>query len=277
MLFNVLFYLSIITSACFQSINVTEVCGKRPIFNQLYSNPKIQSIYKIINGNISIVGDWAWTVSLTTSGRHFCGGVLINSEYVLSAAHCFLSNNVNPNFKVVLGVHNIKKYEQSVQTRSFAKLFRHEQYNQYTLRNDIALIKLDKPVDFNDYVLPACIDEKDEFLPEGKESWLTGWGDKFYQSGRGTDEKNLGRLNINTISKCKQIWGSNIDVNSQICGGQAGVNAGACQGDSGGPMVQQAENGDWYLSGLVSWGIGCGDGTIFTRVKYFLPWIRSKM
>ena len=66
---------------------------------------------------------------------------------MLSAAHCFLSNNVNPNFKVVLGVHNIKKYEQSVQTRSFAKLFRHEQYNQYTLRNDIALIKLD--VSFN--------------------------------------------------------------------------------------------------------------------------------
>jgi secreted trypsin-like serine protease len=78
-------------------------------------------------------------------------------------------------------------------------------------------------------------------------------------------------------SRCKQIYGSAFDSNSQICGGEANANAGACQGDSGGPMVQQGPNGLWYLQGLVSWGYGCGGGTVFTRVSYFFDWIRLKI
>lgn len=69
--------------------------------------------------------------------------------------------------------------------------------------------------------------------------------------------------------------GFRFDANSQICAGEPGLNSGACQGDSGGPFVRQMEDGRWYVIGLISWGNDCGIGTVFTRVTYFLPWIKN--
>jgi acrosin len=44
---------------------------------------------KIVNGVKALPGDWGWSVSIRNGNSHFCGGVLINEQWVLSAAHCF--------------------------------------------------------------------------------------------------------------------------------------------------------------------------------------------
>lgn len=83
---------------------------------------------------------------------------------------------------------------------------------------------------------------------------------------------------ILTNERCKARYGYMVDTASTICAGEFTVNNGACQGDSGGPFVHQHTDGKWYIVGLTSWGQnGCGFGTIYTRVSYYLDWISEQI
>ena len=69
---------------------------------------------------------------------------------------------------------------------------------------------------------------------------------------------------------------------SQVCAGNIiGGGLDACQGDSGGPLVCDGGKLDSYLlTGVVSWGYDCGKPNypgVYSRVTYFLDWIRSNM
>lgn len=52
------------------------------------------------------------------------------------------------------------------------------------------------------------------------------------------------------------------------------------QGDSGGPLQCAMEDGRWILAGITSFGSGCakpGFPDVYTRLSYYLPWIRAKI
>ena len=70
-----------------------------------------------------------------------------------------------------------------------------------------------------------------------------------------------------------------------ICAGNKLGFKDACQGDSGGPMILRIKN-DYYLVGIISNGIGCGNPLllgvnlyiyvkIYTRVSYYYKWINQ--
>lgn len=55
-------------------------------FSSVCGRPQINS--RIVGGQNALKGSWPWQASLHISGRHRCGGSLINSQWVLSASHC---------------------------------------------------------------------------------------------------------------------------------------------------------------------------------------------
>ena len=83
------------------------------------------------------------------------------------------------NVRVVSGIINVRDVEKNdsnpVQVHRAEKIIMHPEYDMKTVRNDIALIKMARPIKFNDYAVPVC-------LPAAKEDLqniictVSGWG-----------------------------------------------------------------------------------------------------
>ncbi|XP_027767095.1 trypsin I-P1-like [Empidonax traillii] len=123
---------------------------------------------KIVGGYTCAEHSVPYQVSLN-SGYHFCGGSLISSQWVLSAAHCYKSR-----IQVQLGKHNLALTESTQQFINSAKVIRHSGYSSYTLDNDIMLIKLATPAQLNKSVQTVALPTS--CVATGTTCLISGWG-----------------------------------------------------------------------------------------------------
>ncbi|XP_015729276.1 chymotrypsin-like protease CTRL-1 [Coturnix japonica] len=232
--------------------------------------PSVQYNERIINGQNAVSGSWPWQVSLQSrSGSHFCGGSLINENWVVTAAHCEFSPYSHV---VVLGEYNLASQTESVQVKTVSKVITHPNWNSNTLNNDITLLKLSSPAQLNSRVSPVCLAPANLALSTSTECVTTGWGRTSTISNAPATRLQQVSLPLISQSQCQQYWGNRI-TSSMLCAGGAG--ASSCQGDSGGPLVYK--NGNvWTLIGIVSWGsTNCNIRipAVYTRVSHFRSWI----
>ncbi|RMZ99634.1 chymotrypsin-like protease CTRL-1 [Brachionus plicatilis] len=261
----------------FAAINPPE-CGKR--INEIRG----KGLNKIVNGQIADPEDWGWQVYvqyLSFDIQTKCGGSLINSQWVLTAAHCVynLEQNILPNpplYKIYLGLHDETKEEDFTIATEASKIILHPDYDDSKfqtegLQNDIALIKLKESIKFNDQILPVCLPESNSEF-SNKMAWATGWG---RLDGNGASSKFLMEVNIPIYndSYCTKKIAIKYNTKNSICGG--GNNKGTCQGDSGGPLV--VKDGDkWKLAGITSYAaVGCKNETVFAKTSAFIDWIKK--
>uniref|UniRef100_A0A3B4WZR0 trypsin n=1 Tax=Seriola lalandi dorsalis TaxID=1841481 RepID=A0A3B4WZR0_SERLL len=186
-----------------------------------------------------------WQVSLN-NGWHFCGGTLINSRWVVSAAHCY--KGVFTSLR--LGEHHIRYKDGPEQFIAAAAVIRHPEYDRYTINNDIMMIKLAEPAELNEYVQPASLPSR--CAPAGTQCLVSGWGAT--QSPFGC-LKCLHCLDLPVLSQqdCERSYPDRITA-AMFCAGFLEGGKDSCQGDSGGPLVCNGE-----LQGVVSWGWGCAE------------------
>nr|XP_039268384.1 hemicentin-1-like [Styela clava] len=236
---------------------------------------------RIIGGENATAGMWPWQVHifLRTS---LCGGSLINTLWVVSAAHCIASfgDVSKQRLQVRLGVLDTTNFQlPSIQTRRVTRIIQHEKYD--FPKYDIALLRMNKAVVVSDLIKPICLPHG-EIPPTGLKCFATGYGVTVVG---GSAAKYLQQVDLPIVDTkvCKKAYEGEHDIveDIMICAGYTEGGKDACQGDSGGPlMCQRCDSCDWFLAGVTSFGSGCGDAGyygVYTKVEYFEQWIASKI
>ncbi|XP_078808036.1 transmembrane protease serine 9-like isoform X2 [Oryzias latipes] len=233
---------------------------------------------RIVGGQDAPAGFWPWQVSLQKSS-HFCGGSLINNQWVLTAAHCFPSTNPS-GVTVRLGLQSLQGSNPNAVSRSIVKIIIHPGYSSSTLENDITLLMLASPVNFNDHIAPVCLAAASSSFYSGTDSWVTGWGN----IGSGVSlpaPQNLQEVQVPIVGnrQCKCSYGANSITDNMVCAGLLEGGKDSCQGDSGGPLVIKQSN-RWIQAGVVSFGNGCAQPDfpgVYTRVSQYQTWINTQI
>uniref|UniRef100_A0A8C6DDA4 tissue kallikrein n=1 Tax=Moschus moschiferus TaxID=68415 RepID=A0A8C6DDA4_MOSMO len=226
-----------------------------------------ESSSRIVNGTDCKRNSQPWQGALLVRfNKLYCGAVLVDPQWLLTAAHCRKQF-----FRVRLGHHSLSPmYESGQQLFQGVKSIAHPGYSHPGHSNDLMLIKLNKRIRETPYVRPINI--ASHCPSAGTSCLVSGWGTT--SSPQVTFPKALQCLNITVLSddQCKKAYPNQID-NTMFCAGdQAGRDS--CQGDSGGPVVC---NGS--LQGLVSWGdFPCAQPNrpgVYTNLCRFTKWIQD--
>jgi secreted trypsin-like serine protease len=234
----------------------------------------------IVGGQPAEPGEWPWQV-MVRPGDYLCGGSLIAADWVVTAAHCMF-DDAGRQFapaavKVKLGEYDRTVSESGEQLLSVAEVIVHEQYDEWTNNNDIALLHLATSADFTDRVAPISLlttDEEPSWAATGTLSTVTGWGTTVEGGAAAAVLMEVAVPIISNV-QCNRSYGS-ITAN-MLCAGYEEGGKDSCQGDSGGPLVV-SQDGEWRLAGIVSFGNGCARANyygVYTRVARFVDWVTS--
>ncbi|CAG9789267.1 unnamed protein product [Diatraea saccharalis] len=251
---------------------------------------------RIIGGTRAALGQFPWIARLgyvlpdDPDIDWMCGGALITDRIVITAAHCIPSEEEEYALKYVrLGEHDIRTDPDcelsicapAVQDRGIINATIHPSFNIPPFHNDLAILRLDIPVDLNDYVAPICLPQNGEQLAGvkiGEIAQAAGWGKINMTTEERAKILQVVALPIVKPEMCDMFGREFKMQDSEVCAG-AQLNKDACGGDSGGPLMKVYDTPDGpktFLVGVVSFGptvCGIRKPGVYTSVAYFLQWI----
>ncbi|XP_076254609.1 brachyurin-like isoform X1 [Rhynchophorus ferrugineus] len=229
-------------------------------------------ITRIIGGDVATAHQFPYQVALFVYANmqlYFCGGSLINNQWVLTAAHCVEGASY---IIVALGSHNLAVTESDRRIYNTSKFIIHEEWDEDTLQNDIAVVGLPQPVPLSNNIATVRLAEKADSY-ENIIGICLGWGVTIL--GVSSNILRYVKLNIISNSACAAYSEYKSYIrDTHICTSGKGI-VGSCNGDSGGPLIV-----DGKQIGIVSFGAtNCQAElpSVFTRVPEFHPWIADAL
>ncbi|KAM0253577.1 hypothetical protein ACHAQJ_007249 [Trichoderma viride] len=226
----------------------------------------------IVGGTSASLGEFPYIVSLSTQGSHFCGGVLVNANTVVTAGHCSVDYPASQ-VKVRAGTLTWASGGVQVGVSSITV------NPSYTTRNgvpdfDVAVWKLSSPIQASSSIGYATLPAANSDPAAGSTLTTAGWGTTSENSN--SLPSRLNKVSVPVISRtsCNSEYG--VITNNMFCAGLAQGGKDSCSGDSGGPIVDASGT----LQGLVSWGQGCaeaGFAGVYVRLGTLLSFVNSHL
>ncbi|XP_071535892.1 serine protease 29-like isoform X10 [Panulirus ornatus] len=229
---------------------------QRPRTNNRMMVFEDMSTGRIVGGKRSKPGAWPWQVSLQLVhprwGRigHWCGGVLIHQRWVVTAAHCIINRVFSlpygPLWTAVVGRWELGPPDGAAEQQEAGPgpgpgLPAQRVIIHPRFRNH-----------HNDIAKPSASPRR---LPCGRWPWVSTTAHT-----RPATRSSLGSSPSSLTTTSTTIR--------------------TTSGDSGGPLQCNMRDGRWYLAGVTSFGSGCakpGFPDVYTRITYYLPWIKQQM
>jgi hypothetical protein len=222
---------------------------------------------------------------------------------VLTAAHCLEDTNLNrylvSSFRHTLSTPAGERPPRYLQPRDdhpecadavrVAQVILYPDYQSTYVTNDIALMRLQRPVRCSNRIPTAILDSTAG--QPGEPLTIAGWGALYYgqyDATRGPVAPGVlhdAEVNRFPDGTCSDLlcplgsWGPcHFTPGPQLCAGKMTGGIDACSGDSGGPLFREPEvyMGRPTIVGITSWGYGCAEPAtpgVYTRVAYYRPWI----
>ena len=216
---------------------------------------------RIIGGDPASLGEYPFMVALlyepingTDYQKQYCGGSLIGSKWVLTAAHCVDFLESADQIAVAVNRTNL---DSTQGTRVAVKeIYIHPDYlTSATGTPDVALLELAKPLRGVEPIALAGAGD-DQYEQAGTMLTVIGWGNT-NMTGKPNYPDELRELQVPVVSdsECDFAYSGGVVVEVEVCAGDRGVDS--CQGDSGGPLFATTSSG-YVQVGIVSWGFKCG-------------------
>ncbi|XP_058467631.1 chymotrypsin-1-like [Malaya genurostris] len=223
---------------------------------------------RIAGGQEATVNQFPYQAALLTPlGIYFCGGAILNREWIATAASCVIGLT-NQDLIVFVGSNRLSTGGSTSRVR---RIVTHPHFRVDIHANDIAVLNVNDRFSFNESVQPITI--RQEIVEPDTEATVSGFGRFTISDNTTPDPLRFIEVEVMHQDECRAAFDESYTewLPDNIICTSGSENQGTCLGDSGSPLVDSNNQ----LIGIVSWGLPCGQDSpaVYARVSNHRAWI----
>ncbi|KAM3958167.1 trypsin-4 [Aphomia sociella] len=247
------------------------------------ASPPLDARYRRVYNpdEVATIDEHPYMAALLVNRQLWCGGVVISSDKVLTAAHCLQLQYNNRFFREYVKMLNVRVGSENAtaggEMLRVIEIFFHPNYKPETLECNVAVLKLHKNLTFGreDSKVDMIDYSTDKMVPIDKKILFLGWGSVLGLGGKGGAVLlQKVELPVYDLADCQEIYGRGLVTRNNFCAGYITIPKNVCNHDAGGPAIM-----DGRLVGILSFSSKRCDKpdrpAVFTSVGTVVPWIEA--